>query len=98
MCFNGPKVEGAFTLMNKTATEFRSSMSVRTLSAILSAQYRNQLYGSSVSQLPANQKLSAFQSISSLHAVCLEKVPPGSAGEAASCCQSGCELDSCNFI
>lgn len=55
-CFNGPKVEGAFTLMNKTATEFRSSMTVRTLSAILSAQYRNKLYGSSVSQLPANPK------------------------------------------
>ena len=55
-CFNGPKVEGAFTLMNNTATEFRSSMSVCTLSAILSAQYRNKLYGSSVSQLPVNHK------------------------------------------
>ena len=28
-CFNAPKVEGAFTLLNKTATEFMPSMRVQ---------------------------------------------------------------------
>ena len=50
-CFNGPNVEGAFTLMNMTSTENRANLTVPTLSACLTAQYRKKLFGESTSVL-----------------------------------------------
>ena len=55
-CFNGPKVENAFTLMNMTMTEFRPSLTVSSMSACLSAQYRKKLFGDSVTQLLPKSK------------------------------------------
>ena len=55
-CFNGPKVEGAFTLMNMTSTEYHPSLAVSTLSASLSAQYHAKVYGPAVSRLSQNHR------------------------------------------
>ena len=49
-CFNGPKLEGSFTIMNFTATESRPRLAVQTLSTCISAQYRQHLLGDAVCQ------------------------------------------------
>lgn len=54
-CFNGPKVEGSFTLMNMTSTEYRPSLEVASLSACLSAQYRKKVYGGILTQSDVNK-------------------------------------------
>lgn len=49
-CFHGPKVEGSFSLMNMTSTEFRPRLSVESMSVSLIAQYRRKVFGDCVSQ------------------------------------------------
>lgn len=52
-CFTTPVVESAFTMMNKTTTRFRASLSVQHLSASISAHYRKLYRGDSIQQLTA---------------------------------------------
>lgn len=49
-CFTGPSIEGVFTAMNVTQTKSRPNLEIDGISASITAQYREKVYGDCVKQ------------------------------------------------